>query len=305
MRPATTTLDGRLAHYRFTEHSSPDPDHAPLWALNLHGLFAGGGMYAQESRHLAAALGWQVVNPSLPGFGGSQPFPSGQVTPANYAHFIAALLDHLGIPHVVLLGHSMGGALAVAFADLYPQRTLGIIYRDGAATTKWRRNRSLGLVGRWLTPLSGGIADLVDATGALLREIPDVIMGSYRAGSIADLIPDARVNFSHPASTIPVIRMLYQLDLDVATARVVELHHIPILTMWGTWDALTPHTTAAQFADTTHTEMVWVPGGHTWMLSNPWVQADTLVTEPHGLEFVQSANARRTVLSTKPPSPRK
>ena len=41
--------------------------------MSLHGYFAGGSMYARESELLAARFGWRVVNPSLPGFGGSDP----------------------------------------------------------------------------------------------------------------------------------------------------------------------------------------------------------------------------------------
>ncbi len=38
----------------------------------------------------------------------------------------------------VLLGHSMGGAVAVQFAHDHPRRTLGMIYRDGVSTPAWK-----------------------------------------------------------------------------------------------------------------------------------------------------------------------
>jgi pimeloyl-ACP methyl ester carboxylesterase len=38
-----------------------------------------------------------------------------------------ALLDHLGIDQVALIGHSMGGQMATRFARLYPERTTHLI----------------------------------------------------------------------------------------------------------------------------------------------------------------------------------
>ena len=69
-------VSGRRLRYRVTDNVLPvTEDEAPIWAMSLHGYFAGGSMYARESEVLAARLGWRVVNPSLPGFGGSDPLP--------------------------------------------------------------------------------------------------------------------------------------------------------------------------------------------------------------------------------------
>ncbi|EQD42277.1 Alpha/beta hydrolase fold-1 domain protein [mine drainage metagenome] len=100
-------------------------------------------MYWEESRYLAEGLGWRVLAPSLPGFGGSDPLPWSKVNIYEMAGQVALLMDHLGIDKALLIGHSMGGAIAVAFAEQYPDRTLGIIYRDGAATPGWRKRSGL------------------------------------------------------------------------------------------------------------------------------------------------------------------
>ncbi|MCL4442916.1 MAG: alpha/beta hydrolase, partial [Actinobacteria bacterium] len=95
-----------------------------MWVVNLHGFFAGGGMYWEESRYLAEGLGLRVLAPSLPGFGGSDPLPWAKVNVYEIAGQVRLLMDHLGIENALLMGHSMGGAIAIAFAEMYPDRTL-------------------------------------------------------------------------------------------------------------------------------------------------------------------------------------
>lgn len=63
------------------------------------------------------------------GFGKSA-IPSGE----NYTHAedLKALLDHLGIEKAHILGHSLGGRVSIAFAILYPDKTLTMIGADPA-----------------------------------------------------------------------------------------------------------------------------------------------------------------------------
>ena len=70
MVDGTVEIDGRCWRY-----SVSDNLEARTWALNVHGFFAGGGVYWRESTRLAGRLGLRVINPSLPGFGGSDPLP--------------------------------------------------------------------------------------------------------------------------------------------------------------------------------------------------------------------------------------
>ena len=142
MVPHRTVVQGRRMRYAVSDNAGvPGPEgpgSPPVWAVNIHGYFAGGGMYWRESSHLAATFGWRVVNPSLPGFAGSDPLPWEQVNIREITSQLVELLDQLEIEQALLLGHSMGGAVAVQLAAAHPERTLGVVYRDGAATPAWR-----------------------------------------------------------------------------------------------------------------------------------------------------------------------
>src|SRR5690349_24970010 len=68
---------------------------------------------------------FDVILPDLRGFGESTTVDS-PYSMDDYASDIAVLLDQLGIPKVAIVGHSMGGYAALAFARMYPERVRGL-----------------------------------------------------------------------------------------------------------------------------------------------------------------------------------
>jgi len=68
---------------------------------------------------------FELIIPDLRGFGGSSIVDS-SYTVEDIASDIAALLDHLEIPKAAIVGHSMGGYVALAFARLFPERLSGL-----------------------------------------------------------------------------------------------------------------------------------------------------------------------------------
>jgi pimeloyl-ACP methyl ester carboxylesterase len=72
----------------------------------------------RDFRYLAGALGGRLrlVRPDLPGFGRSGVTVAHAATPGAMADVIVELLERLDLERVVLLGHSMGGAIALRAA---------------------------------------------------------------------------------------------------------------------------------------------------------------------------------------------
>ncbi len=68
---------------------------------------------------------FDVIVPDLRGFGESTMTDSSPVM-NDYASDVAGLLDYLGIQKTAIVGHSMGGYVALAFARLYPERVSGL-----------------------------------------------------------------------------------------------------------------------------------------------------------------------------------
>jgi 3-oxoadipate enol-lactonase len=68
---------------------------------------------------------FDLILPDLRGFGESTTVNS-PYTMDDYASDLAGLLDHLGLQQSAIVGHSMGGYIALAFARLYPERVSGL-----------------------------------------------------------------------------------------------------------------------------------------------------------------------------------
>lgn len=90
----------------------------------LHGSAATGAQWKPLVRHLAKR--WKVVVPDLPGYGNSQaPVMKDGTGFEAYALAILDLIEHLGgRAHVV--GHSMGGAVAMRLAIGAPESILSL-----------------------------------------------------------------------------------------------------------------------------------------------------------------------------------
>jgi len=297
MVPSRIVLDDRRLRFAVSDnidaHGAEGPDSEPIWAVNIHGYFAGGGMYWRESANLADRLGWRVVNPSLPGFAGSDPLPWEHVNIREITDQVVRLLDHLAVERVLLLGHSMGGAIAVQFAEAHPDRTLGIVYRDGAATPAWKERH--GILVSLLAPFLPDIAGVLDLLLAAALDTPDLLIGRRFSSTVRGLWPDARRNIRAMGRTLPVGSMLMAIDMREEVRRLAE-RKIPLLPVWGCFDRIVNLATATEFGHLSHHKVLWVPGGHSWMLPRPQGQADVLLHLDRGREFMAAVHARRRSL---------
>ncbi len=289
-----TNLDlyGRNFRFRVTDnddaHGPDGPDSPPIWAINLHGYFAGGSMYARESEWLARRLGWRVVNPSLPGFGGSDPIEFGELTISALSDHIDIVRRELGIDSVVLLGHSMGGAVAIDYAARKGVDVLGVIYRDGIATPQWQRRD--GWPARLIGSVLPDVAPMVDLASAVALDTPDLLIG-HMFSTIRSLIPDLKTNVRMVAQSAPVAALIMNLDLTESVGHVARAG-VPIYAAWGCFDRVVTMPAAEAFAKAAGCEIQWVPGGHSWMLARPSGQSDLLTAVDSGIHFYERVRER-------------
>jgi pimeloyl-ACP methyl ester carboxylesterase len=120
----TADVAGSCQHY--VDYGDPDPDG--LVFVLAHGL-GGRWQHWRENIPELAEHG-RVIAMDLPGFGGSEPLPGGYSID-GFADAIADLVKHLSLPRVVLVGHSLGGPLAVRFAHRHPELADAIILAAG------------------------------------------------------------------------------------------------------------------------------------------------------------------------------
>ncbi len=98
--------------------------------LLIHGL---GKVGSQDWLKVIPALEdkYHVIAFDLPGFGNSGR-PAGRYSPTHYAELTAWLVDNYIQNPVTLVGHSMGGAVALRFAASYPEKVEKLIMADTA-----------------------------------------------------------------------------------------------------------------------------------------------------------------------------
>jgi pimeloyl-ACP methyl ester carboxylesterase len=115
---------------------NPEGEAAGPAILLLHGA-------TSNARDMLTALGpelaqrHRVIVPDRPGHGWSgRPGGRRDASPARQAALVADALDAIGAGPVVVVGHSLAGAVACAFALGHPTRTAGLVLLAGV-THPW------------------------------------------------------------------------------------------------------------------------------------------------------------------------
>jgi len=84
-------------------------------------------------------LGFDVIAVDQVGFGKSSMPHNYQYTFQQLAINTKTLLDTLSVDSAIILGHSMGGMLAIRFAIMYPERVERLILEDPIGLEDWKQ----------------------------------------------------------------------------------------------------------------------------------------------------------------------
>jgi pimeloyl-ACP methyl ester carboxylesterase len=90
----------------------------------LHGFLESSDMWKEYAKELAKKF--KVILIDLTGHGQSG-FFSNTTTIDRMAAIVNALVDHLELSKVQMLGHSLGGYVSLAFAELFPEKLESLI----------------------------------------------------------------------------------------------------------------------------------------------------------------------------------
>lgn len=105
--------------------------------LLLHGKNFSSIYWEQTANDLANA-GFRVILPDQIGFGKSAKATNIQYSFQLLAQNTKALLDHLNVGKVSVLGHSMGGMLATRFALMFPESTEKLVLENPIGLEDWK-----------------------------------------------------------------------------------------------------------------------------------------------------------------------
>ncbi len=131
------SLLGRVSAGPF---SYTDEGSGPI-VVALHGLPGS----ARDFRWLAPGLsGIRLLRIEQPGFGGTPVSTERGVSLAARAGFVLRALDAIGVDRFFVLGHSMGGPLAMATAASAVDRALGVVLLSSVGLRPHRLVRKIG-----------------------------------------------------------------------------------------------------------------------------------------------------------------
>jgi pimeloyl-ACP methyl ester carboxylesterase len=228
-----TTLHGHRVSYRMS-------GDGPLIVL-VHGITSTSHVWLEAMASLAER--YTVVAPDLLGHGQSGK-PRGDYSLGAYASGARDLLGLLGLERGTLVGHSLGGGIALQFAYQFPEycERLVLVSSGGLGREVHPLLRAGALPGSelvmpliapsWAVRAGAAAAEFLRRFG--VQAGPDLAEAARGYASLADR--DARSAFLHTLRAV--------IDLEgqrvSATDRLYLAERLPTLLIWGTDDRIIP-----------------------------------------------------------------
>lgn len=194
-----------------------------------------------------AAEGYRAIAPDLPGFGDHPRHAGEHQDAAFYTREIGAFMDAVGAPSAVVVGTSMGGALAAELAIQSPERTRAIALLSPAGVEPPVRNAFMRAVDAGELPLDIRDAADFDRIMTLVFLHPPAVPAPFRAWFVEKAV-------ERRADTLEIIGALRGFLADGLRGRMGAIR-VPVLVLYGSEDAVTDpsmlHVFAAELPDAT------------------------------------------------------
>ena len=232
---STIALHGRRISYR-------DSGRGVQPVVFLHGIGSSAAAWEPVALGLQAR-GHRTIAVDLPGHGSSSK-SRGDYSLSELASVQRDLLDALSIPRCLLVGHSLGGGIALQFAYLYRDRLdgLALVSAGGLGPETSTVLKAMAMPGSELVIGAVFNRGTVGAAAALARQwqrfgqVPPVLTPTSieRFREIAD--PDHRYAF------LSILRSVVDNKGQKVSAlpHFAALDELPVLLIWGSADHILP-----------------------------------------------------------------
>ncbi|MCM3470619.1 alpha/beta fold hydrolase [Brevibacillus borstelensis] len=208
----------------------------------------------------------RVLAPDLRGHGGSS-VPDETYTVEKMAEDLAFFMDETGIEKMTLLGHSLGGYVALAFAERYPDRlsAMGLIHSTAFPDDEQaKENRTKGMESirqNGIEPFIKALVPKLFAPGALSR-YPEEWERVKQVG--LQTPPDG------------AIRTLEAMRERADRQHVLRKLACPVLLIAGKQDQIIPADKTFTADGANVTRVLLAEAGHMGMLETPEKMADAI-----------------------------
>jgi len=236
--PAGTAFGARFLTVAGTRIRYIDAGTGPP-VVFLHGLGASVYTWRGILQPIMQA-GFRVIAFDNRGFGGSEKPPTGYRN-ADYERLVIALLDSLHVQDAVLVGHSMGGAIAAEVAIRDPQRVRGLVLIGAAGLGA--REPLLFKVARW--PLLGPLMVSFRGRGLTQRLLRSTYAdpGKVTPGDVDQYYAPV----ADPAYGSALRGVLREFDFNALDGQLERIQTATLL-IWGAEDRWVPPGAGRRFA---------------------------------------------------------
>jgi pimeloyl-ACP methyl ester carboxylesterase len=215
--------------------------------LLIHGIGDNSETWNDVVPHLAE--NYTVIAPDLLGHGRSDK-PRADYSVAAYANGMRDLLSVLGIEHVTVVGHSLGGGVAMQFCYQFPHMVDRLVLVSSGGVTKdvhpLLRLASLPLASDVIkllripgalpmVRLAGSLIGKLNGSplrpGALLHDTPDLVR-------VLAALPDPTAHEAYLRTLRAVVDWRGQVVTMLDRCYLTE--NLPVLLVWGDQDSVIP-----------------------------------------------------------------
>lgn len=221
----------------------------------LHGFLESSTMWAQFVPEVAATH--TVITLDFPGHGKSDCIAK-EHTMELMAEVVHSLLVHLSIPTATMMGHSMGGYVALAFAEKYEKKLHKLVLlnstpAEDSADRKLNRKRAIGVIRK-------------NPTAFISMAISNLFAEDSRETYASDI-----QNMKNEALTFPlegIIAAIIGMKNRKDRTFVLKNFSKEKIMICGSKDPIVPYKTAKILALQTLTTVLKLNGGHMGMIEN-------------------------------------
>ena len=213
---------------------------------------------------------YRLISLDLPGHGLTGPHPGGVYTYESYVDVVDRVVERLGIKQMVLIGHSMGGAVGWRYALKHPQKIDGLVLIDAAGAAEPKERKLPMGIRMSQVPILKNIVEIVSPRYVYESSIKDS-MGNKAAvdGAMVDRYWELN---RYPGNREATTRRLSEASFYVdATKEQLASIKAPGLIMWGEDDPVFPAASATWFSEALpkSTLILYPAIGHTPMEEAP------------------------------------
>ncbi|MCW2667825.1 MAG: alpha/beta hydrolase fold protein [Frankiales bacterium] len=298
------TYGSQPLHGALVRYAEAGADSGGPLVVLVHGIASRAAQWEQVMGRLGESC--HVIAPDLLGHGESAK-PRGDYSLGAHACGIRDLLAALGHDRATLVGHSLGGGIAMQFAYQFPERVerLALVCSGGlgpevspflrAATLPGAEYVLPLLAGSYVRRAGAGVGRLLARAGVPVAPgLAEALLGFASLGD-----PATREAFVHTARAVldPAGQRIDARD------RLYLAADLPLLVVWGAKDTIIPVSHGRSLAESVPgtTLEVFETSGHFPHLSEPQRLAVVLARWLQGTDAAQLDPSTLTARLRQPP----